>query len=56
LSKRYLLTLKNGNIEDVGAESISFTPTHIVFESDNEATLEYAIRADLVDTIVEDEE
>lgn len=54
MSKRYLLTLKNGNIEDVGAESIDFTPTHIVFESNNAETLEYAIRAELVDTVVEE--
>ena len=56
MSKRYLLTLKNGNIEDIGAESIDFTPTHIVFESNNAETLEYAIRAELVDTVVEENE
>jgi hypothetical protein len=56
MSKRYLLTLRNGTIEDIGAESIDFTPTHIVFESDNAETLQYAIRAELVDTVVEDSE
>ena len=56
MSKRYILTLTNGMLEDVGAESIEFTPTHIVFASDNGRVLDYAIRADLVKNIVEDSE
>lgn len=59
MSKRYLLTLKNGNLEDIGAETVDFTPTHIVFYSYGATeyitrTLEYAIRAELVDTVIEE--
>jgi hypothetical protein len=60
MSKRYLLTLKNGDLEDIGAEYVNFTATHIVFLSYAEGgitqKLEYAIRAELVDTVIEESE
>lgn len=51
--KRFILTLKNGGLEDVGAECVNFGPKHIVF-TDKAGNLEYAIHADLVMRVEEE--
>lgn len=45
--KRFILTLKNGELEDVGSHNVNFGPAHIVF-TDEKGGLDYAIHADLV--------
>lgn len=59
MSKRFILTLKNGFLEDVGADIMQFERTHILFfpyeDATNNRKLEYGIHADLVHTIVQEE-
>jgi len=54
MSKRYVVTKKNGSLEDWGADSIGFTSQHILFLDNGEMT--HAILAEDVREIeVEDE-
>jgi hypothetical protein len=52
--KTYIITLINGELEECRCDSIEFTPTHIVFESDNGKTLNYSILATKVLRVFEE--
>lgn len=55
MSKRYILTLKNGLMEDWGADHIGFSPTHVLF-MDKAGELTHAIHAENVREIEVQEE
>lgn len=54
MSKRYIITRKNGSLEDWGADSLDFKPSHILFMENGKMT--HAVHVDEVREIAVEEE
>jgi len=54
-TKRFYVTDRKGNMQDIGAKSVEFAPSHVVFRDDNDEIF-LALHSDDVRDLTAEEE